>query len=115
LDAIAGDEPFIMQNDGRGWLYVPVGLADGPLPVHYEPPESPFSNAMHGQQSNPSRKVLSRPENRSTPRATRVAATSSRTCSPTYRLTEHHTAGGMSRLPALPVRAAAGVLLRGQP
>ena len=31
----------------------------------------------------------------------------------TYRLTEHHTAGGMSRVAALPVRAAAGVLLRG--
>ena len=24
-DAIAGDHPFIMQADGRGWLYVPAG------------------------------------------------------------------------------------------
>ena len=31
----------------------------------------------------------------------------------TYRLTEHHTAGGMSRTRALPGRAAARVLLRG--
>ena len=33
----------------------------------------------------------------------------------TYRLTEHHTAGGMSRHAALPGRAAAGVLHRGLP
>ena len=31
----------------------------------------------------------------------------------TYRLTEHHTAGGMSAVPALPGRAAARVVLRG--
>ena len=31
----------------------------------------------------------------------------------TYRLTEHHTAGGMSRLAAVPGRAAAGAVLRG--
>ena len=33
----------------------------------------------------------------------------------TYRLTEHHTAGGMSRTVAHLVRAAAGAVLRGQP
>ena len=37
----AGDEPFIMQADGKAWLYAPAGLADGPLPTHYEPQESP--------------------------------------------------------------------------
>ena len=31
-DAIRGDEPFIMQADGKGWLFVPTGLVDGPLP-----------------------------------------------------------------------------------
>ena len=40
-DAIGGDEPFIMQADGRIWLYAPTGLADGPMPVHYEPEEAP--------------------------------------------------------------------------
>ena len=30
--AIAGNHPFIMQADGRGWLFVPHGLVDGPLP-----------------------------------------------------------------------------------
>jgi formate dehydrogenase major subunit len=28
--AIAGDDAFIMQGDGKGWLYAPSGLIDGP-------------------------------------------------------------------------------------
>ena len=35
-DAIGGDDPFIMQSDGKGWLFAPSGLVDGPLPTHYE-------------------------------------------------------------------------------
>src|SRR6185312_632435 len=38
--ALAGDDPFIMQADGKGWLFAPKGLLDGPLPTHYEPQES---------------------------------------------------------------------------
>src|SRR5205814_3805386 len=37
LDTIAGDKPFIMREDGVGWLFAPSGIADGPLPSHYEP------------------------------------------------------------------------------
>ena len=48
--ALRGDEPFIMQADGRGWLFVPSGLEDGPFPAHYEPHESPFENALYGQR-----------------------------------------------------------------
>ena len=44
MDAIAGDDPFIMMADGRGWLYAPSGLLDGPMPTHYEPIESPVDN-----------------------------------------------------------------------
>src|SRR5262249_22599929 len=36
-----GGSPFIMKGDGKGWLFVPTGLVDGPLPTHYEPLESP--------------------------------------------------------------------------
>src|SRR6266853_35527 len=43
LDAIPGDAPFVLHEDGLGWLYVPKGLQDGPLPTHYEPLESPVS------------------------------------------------------------------------
>src|SRR5262249_38673734 len=36
-----GASPFIMKGDGKGWLFAPAGLLDGPLPTHYEPMESP--------------------------------------------------------------------------
>ena len=32
-----GTDPFIMMADGKGWLYSPAGLLDGPMPTHYEP------------------------------------------------------------------------------
>jgi formate dehydrogenase major subunit len=90
-DAIAGDHPFIMQADGRGWLYVPHGLVDGPLPAHYEPHESPVENPLYGQQASPARQQFERPDNPTNDgdEFPFVATT--------YRLTEHHTAGGMSR------------------
>jgi formate dehydrogenase major subunit len=91
-DAIAGDHPFIMQADGRSWLFVPQGLEDGPLPTHYEPHESPFANALYGQSSNPVRIAPERAENRFNRDAEKYPYVAT-----TYRLTEHHTAGGMSR------------------
>ncbi|MGZ6825018.1 MAG: molybdopterin dinucleotide binding domain-containing protein, partial [Blastococcus sp.] len=92
-DAIAGTDPFIMQSDGKAWLYAPAGLADGPMPTHYEPAESPARNALYGQQSNPSRGELEAPYNRTNPSTDDVYPY----LFTTYRLTEHHTAGGMSR------------------
>jgi formate dehydrogenase major subunit len=92
-DAIGGSDPFIMQSDGKGWLFAPAGLADGPLPAHYEPAESPVRNALYGQQSNPVREQYRRSDNPLNPSGSAVfpyVFTS-------YRLTEHHTAGGMSR------------------
>jgi formate dehydrogenase major subunit len=94
---INGNEPFIMQNDGRAWLYVPTGLADGPLPAHYEPPESPFSNALYSQQANPTRQVYVRADNRINPSGDTAGSEVFPYVFTTYRLTEHHTAGGMSR------------------
>ena len=49
----SGTDPFIMKPDGKGWLFVPTGLVDGPLPVHYEPLESPVANLLYKQQSSP--------------------------------------------------------------
>jgi formate dehydrogenase major subunit len=63
VEAIRGDKPFIIQADGRGWLYAPTGLVDGPMPTHYEPQESPFENLLYVQQQNPTRQVFPRPEN----------------------------------------------------
>ena len=91
--ALSGTDPFIMQTDGKAWLFAPMGLADGPLPTHYEPPESPVANPLYGQQHNPARRSLDTPSNPINPPRSEVfpyVFTS-------YRLTEHHTAGGMSR------------------
>ena len=55
LETIAGDKPFMMQADSRGWLFVPTGLPDGPLPVHYEPQESVVHNLLYEQHANPTR------------------------------------------------------------
>src|SRR6185437_15679441 len=32
VEALDGDQPFILHPDGRGWLFVSSGLTDGPLP-----------------------------------------------------------------------------------
>jgi formate dehydrogenase major subunit len=94
MDAISGTDPFIMMADGRGWLYSPSGLLDGPLPTYYEPLESPLPNLLYPKLgSNPTVIRWERPENpyhpTGDPRFPLVATT--------FRLTEHHTAGGMSR------------------
>jgi formate dehydrogenase major subunit len=94
-----GDQPFIMQADGRGWLYAP---------------SRPRRRAA-------ARRTTSRTSRRSATRSTRSARTRRASSFPrpenpynpvrggepgadvfpfvltTYRLTEHHTAGGMSR------------------
>ena len=96
-DALAGDDPFIMQADGKGWLFAPKGLVDGPLPTHYEPQESPIANALYPQQQNPSRIMFPRKDNLWAPSAGDPGAEVYPFVFTTYRLTEHHTAGGMSR------------------
>ena len=109
-----GDDPFIMQADGKGWLFAPAGLADGPLPTHYEPHESPFANPLYGAAGQPGAAACSpRPDNRYNPPAASPGADVFPYVVTTYRLTEHHTAGGMSRVAAVPGRAAAGDVLRG--
>lgn len=94
---LAGDDPFVMQADGKGWLFAPKGMLDGPLPTHYEPQESPVSNPLYTQQSNPARKVFPRKDNLWSPSGDAPGADVYPYVFTTYRLTEHHTAGGMSR------------------
>jgi formate dehydrogenase major subunit len=95
MDAISGTEPFIMKPDGKGWLFVPTGLVDGPLPVHYEPAESPVHNQLYKQQSSPVFKWWAHGKDYNQiapvgdPRYPCVITT--------YRLTEHYLAGAMSR------------------
>jgi formate dehydrogenase major subunit len=94
---LAGDDAFIMQSDGKAWLYAPEGILDGPLPTHYEPAESPVRNPMYRQQANPTRQVYPRPDNLQNPSPPEPHAEVFPYLFTTYRLTEHHTAGGMSR------------------
>ncbi len=96
-DALAGDDAFIMQADGKGWLFAPEGMIDGPLPTHYEPQESPVANALYPQQQSPARIMFPRTDNLSAPSAGAPGADVYPYVFTTYRLTEHHTAGGMSR------------------
>jgi len=91
--AIGGADPFVMQGDGKGWLYAPAGLVDGPMPTHYEPSESVAENHLYGQQSSPTIERIAGPWNRENPSLSEVYPFQVTT----YRLTEHHTAGGMSR------------------
>ena len=113
--AISGNHPFIMQADGRGWLFAPAGLVDGPMPTHYEPHESPFANPLYAQRSNPARQIFDRPGNRSQPvdgesgadRYPYVMTKLPADGAPHGRRDESHRAP--------PGRAATGDVLRGQP
>jgi formate dehydrogenase major subunit len=93
--AISGTDPFILQADGKAALFVSRGLQDGPLPVHFEAAESPLRNAVYRQDASP---VAIEYRDR---RPTRDQLAGHDPAFPyvvtTYRLTEHHTAGAMSR------------------
>jgi formate dehydrogenase major subunit len=96
-EGLSGTDAFIMQSDGKAWLFAPTGLIDGPMPTHYEPAESPFRNALYGQQSNPTRVTYERAENPLNPAPPQAHSDVFPFVFTTSRLTEHHTAGGMSR------------------
>jgi formate dehydrogenase major subunit len=79
--------PFIMTAEGVGRIFAPLGaFADGPMPEHYEPIESPVENVLHPKQSNnPVVKKLKTPADKyATPGdGFNIVCT-------TYRLTEHY-------------------------
>ncbi|MBO0876234.1 MAG: molybdopterin-dependent oxidoreductase, partial [Pseudonocardia sp.] len=99
VDALSGADAYIMQADGKAWLFVPAGLTDGPLPTHYEPQESPVPNQLYRQQHNPARQITSlrHPKDRFHPSGAEPGAMVFPFVLSTYRIAEHHTAGGMSR------------------
>jgi formate dehydrogenase major subunit len=81
-------QPFIMTSEGVARLFAPSGMAEGPLPEHYEPFESPLvNNPMHPNnpkaRANPAARVFKGDmEAFGSPKDFPYAATS-------YRLTEH--------------------------
>jgi formate dehydrogenase major subunit len=94
VEALGGARPFTLHPDGVAWLFVPSGLKDGPLPTHYEPLESPIHNPLYKQQENPAAQKKQRPDN---PYANSPGDPKYPFVLTTYRLTEQHTAGGMTR------------------
>jgi formate dehydrogenase major subunit len=93
-DGISGDKPFTLHPDGMGWIWVTSGLKDGPLPTHYEPIESPTRNVLYPvHETNPAaEKKIRKFNDYAYLRDQRFPFVLT-----TYRMTEHHTAGGMSR------------------
>jgi formate dehydrogenase major subunit len=87
-----------MQDDGLGWIFVPNGVVDGPLPTYYEPHESPVKNLLYPDvQASPARQQFPRVFNEYNPSPSETHGDLFPFVLYTYRLTEHHTAGGMSR------------------
>ena len=87
--------PFIMRPEGVACLFASCGLADGPLPEHYEPVESPVRNRMCGVQNDPVAMLWQEPEQEEGDlqgfcRQYPIIAT-------TFRLSEHWQAGQMTR------------------
>jgi formate dehydrogenase major subunit len=97
-DAKNGDKPFIMRADLVGAFFGP--LNDGPFPEHYEPVESPTKNLLSKQQMNPVAKIWVVPDQKND--LAPVGSPDYPYVVTTYRLTEHHLSGVMSRyLPML--------------
>jgi formate dehydrogenase major subunit len=80
--------PFIMNPEGHARFFGP-GMAEGPLPEHYEPWEAPIQNPLSNQQNSPAFKIW-RPEEQGFPDEFPIV------CS-TYRLCEHWQGGQMTR------------------
>ena len=83
-----GYYPFIMKPEGLSRLYGP-GMAEGPLPEHYEPWEAPIANPMSKQQNNPAFKVWRASEHGTVDKYPIVCST--------YRVSEHWQGGQMTR------------------
>ncbi len=83
-----GYYPFIMKPEGHSRLYGP-GMAEGPLPEHYEPWEAPIANPMSKQQNNPAFKIWRASEQGTVDKYPIVCST--------YRVSEHWQGGQMTR------------------
>ncbi|WP_017614116.1 formate dehydrogenase [Nocardiopsis salina] len=97
VEALSGRDAFVMQADGKGWLYAPAGLHDGPMPTHYEPQDTPFENPLYAQGRNPTRLLYPHEYNLYHPDPGSPEADVYPYVVTTYRVTEHFTSGGMSR------------------
>ena len=86
-----GYYPFIMKPEGHSRIFG-MGRADGPIPEHYEPWETPLiTHPLSGQLNDPAFKIwASEMDKKGTPDQYPIVAT-------TYRVVEHWQAGQMTR------------------
>jgi formate dehydrogenase major subunit len=96
LGAQAGTDPFIMKSDGKGWLFAPSSLKEGPFPEHYEPLESPVQNPVSSVQNNPVIKLWDTDADKEIGDKVGTSDEFPIICS-TYRLCEQWQTGPMSR------------------
>ncbi len=87
----SADNPFIMLPEGHARLFT-MGLNDSPLPIHYEPAESPVANLLYPKATyNPVSQRWYEDHTCATgdPNYPYVIST--------YRVTEHYQSGIMTR------------------
>jgi formate dehydrogenase major subunit len=86
-----GYYPFIMKPEGHSRIFG-MGRADGPIPEHYGPWETPLiTHPLSGQLNDPAFKIwASEMDKKGTPDQYPIVAT-------TYRVVEHWQAGQMTR------------------
>ena len=77
-----------MRRGGRARIFGP-SMADGPFPEHYEPWESPVTNPLHPQETNPVLWDLEQDVKGATHAFPLVGTT--------YRVSEHWQTGAMTR------------------
>jgi len=90
---VSAGNPFIMLPNGKGRVFVPSGLSDGPLPEHYEPVESPVKNQMSAQQHDPVAYIWDSDENK----LAEIESTEFPVVGTTCRLCTHWQAGQLTR------------------
>ncbi len=109
-DAIGGHDPFVMQTDGKAWLFAPLGSgrrADAhPLRAAGVAGAQP---ALHSQQGNPARRRLDDPRNPVNPEL--LGGLPLRLHHVPSHRAPHR--GRHEQDAALPHRAPAGAVLRG--
>ena len=97
VEALRGDDPFIMQADGKGWLFAPERRARRSAADTLRAARVAGAQRVLRQQGNPARKVYGRADNPSNPSPPELHGEVFPFVFTAARLTEHHTAGGMSR------------------
>lgn len=89
-DALGGRAAFWLMEGGRARLFAVSGVADGPLPEHYEPFEGPVVWALSGILNPAARRAAADLYPVGDPSQFPILAT-------TFRLAEHLQTGSMTR------------------